>query len=196
MTMHGRNKKETGWVIWFVGLPGAGKSTYAQAVYHALQEQGIDVHYLSMDEKRKDYSPTHRYTPEERDKAYHLFAGEAARIANQGTNVIMDGTAPRLSMREYARRLVPHFAEIYIRCPLQTAMCREESRPEGQVMANLYSKALERKRTGAHTEGLGEVIGVDTPFEENPTVECVIDSDGVSIEKGRDQVLDFLAAWS
>jgi len=149
-----------------------------------------------MDEKRKEYSSTPRYTPEEREKAYQLFAEEAARIANHGTNVIMDGTAPRLTMRQYARRLLPHFAEIYIRCPLQTAIYREESRPEGLVMANLYSKALERKRTGAHTEWLGEVIGVDTPFEDNPAAECVIDSDGVSIEKGRDRVLDFLATWS
>ena len=54
----------------------------------------------------------------------------------------MDGTAPKLFMREYIRKLVPYFAEIYIRCPLETAMHREANRQDGLVMADLYKKAL------------------------------------------------------
>jgi adenylylsulfate kinase len=62
-------------------------------------------------------------------------------------------------------------------------------------MANLYKKAMTRKETGAQFEGLGEVIGVDAEFEENPSAECVIDSDQESIKQGRDKVLRFLAGW-
>jgi adenylylsulfate kinase len=75
------------------------------------------------------------------------------------------------------------------------AMQRESNRPEGKVTADLYKKALIRKSTGAQFEGLGEVIGVDTEFEENPSAECLIDSDHESIEQGRDKVLAFLARW-
>jgi len=195
MAMEGKENTTPGWVIWFVGLPGAGKSTYAQAVYEALWKKEEDVRYLSMDERRKAYFHTPQYTAEERAKAYELFAKEAAEIAKEGTNVIMDGTAPKLFMREYARRLVPRFAEIFIRCPLETAMYREVHRPEGLVMADLYQKALKRKETGTYFEGLGEVVGVDTPFEENLKAECIIDSYQMSIEQGRDRVLTFLAAW-
>jgi len=190
-----RKKVTPGWAIWFVGLPGAGKSTYAQAVYEALRKKGENVRYLSMDERRKAYFHTPQYTAEERAKAYELFAREAAEIAEEGTNVIMDGTAPKLFMREYTRRLVPRFAEIFIRCPMETAMYREAHRPEGLVMADLYQKALKRKETGTYFEGLGEVVGVDTPFEENPKAECIIDSYQMDIEPGRDHVLAFLAAW-
>ena len=193
--MKGKKNKTPGWVIWFVGLPGAGKSTYAQAVYEALRKKGENVQYFSMDERRKAYFHIPQYTAKERAKAYEIFAKEASEIAEQGTNVIMDGTAPRLFMREYARRLVPRFAEIYIRCPLETAMYREAHRPEGLVMADLYQKALKRKQTGTYFEGLGEVIGVDIPFEENPVAECVIESDQTSVEQGRDRVLAFLAMW-
>ena len=62
-------------------------------------------------------------------------------------------------------------------------------------MADLYKKALARKKTGAQFEGLGEVIGVDIEFEENPSPECVIDNDQESIEQGRNKVLAFLARW-
>ncbi|MDM7999623.1 MAG: adenylyl-sulfate kinase [Dehalococcoidia bacterium] len=190
-------KQETvpGWVIWFVGLPGAGKSTYARAVWRALQEKGVAVDYLSMDERRKAYSAGPAYTEAERVTAYRLFAEEAASMAHRGRNVIMDGTAHRLSMREHMRRLVPRFAEVYVRCSLETAMMREKARPEGMIMARLYEKALQRKKTGTQFEGLGEVVGVDTEFEENPAAECVIDSERESVEEGRDKVLSLIARW-
>lgn len=184
-----------GWVIWFVGLPGAGKSTYARAVYQVVRGRGEDVYYLSMDERRSAYVPEPQYTQQERRQAYRLFAGEAARIAGYGTNVIMDGTAPEVAMREYARTLVERFAEIYVNCSLPTAMRREANRPQGLAMAELYGKAIKRKQTGEYFKGLGEVVGVDTPFEENPAAECVIDSEKMSIEQGRDLVLGFLASW-
>ena len=193
--MESKGKGTTGWVIWFVGLPGAGKSTYARSVYNALIHRGENVRYLSMDEQRKRYFSNPQYTSEERNKAYELFANEAVQLAKEGNNVIMDGTAPRLVMREYARKLLPHFAEIFIRCPLETAIYREANRPEGSTMTNLYSRALRRKQTGTYFKGLGEVVGVDIPFEENPLAECVIDSDRVSVEEGRDHVLDFLEMW-
>ena len=193
--MGSEQNRKPGWVIWFVGLPGAGKSTCASAVYQALKGKGEDVQYLSMDEQRQAYSPIPKYTAEERARSYRLFAEDAARMAYRGTNVIMDGTAPKRSMRRYARKLVPHFAEILVRCPLEMAIHREGNRPEGLVMADLYRKALKRKKTGIDFEGLGEVVGVDTPFEEDRLAECVIDSDQMSIEQGRDHVLAYLDKW-
>jgi len=193
--MESKEKGTTGWVIWFVGLPGAGKSAYARSVYNVLKDRGVNVRYLSMDEQRRKYFHDPQYTSEERNKAYELFVKEAAQLAEEGNNVIMDGTAPRLVMREYARKLLPYFAEIFIRCPLETAIYREANRPEGSTMTNLYNRALSRKQTGTDFKGLGEVVGVDIPFEENPIAECVIDSDRVSVEIGRDHVLDFLKMW-
>ncbi len=188
-------KSAPGWVIWFVGLPGSGKSTYARAVWSALKAKGMDVEYLGMDERRRDYVARPAYTEEERAAAYRLFAAEAARLAGEGRNVVMDGTAHRRAMRQHLRRLVPRFAEVHVRCSLETAMQREKGRPEGLVMAGLYEKALERKRTGARHAGLGEVVGVDIEFEEDPAAECVIDSERESVEQGRDRVLAFLARW-
>jgi adenylylsulfate kinase len=183
-----------GLLVWFVGLPGSGKSSLARAVRDALRDRGADPVYLQMDECRKRYFPVPTYSAEERHQAYRMFAEEGAELAREGRVVILDGTAHELAMREHARSLSPRFAEVHVRCPLEVAMEREAGRPEGLVMADLYRKALERRATGKRFEHLGQVIGVDVPFEENPGAECVVDNVGLSIESARDRVLDCLTA--
>ncbi|ACV68876.1 adenylyl-sulfate kinase [Desulfohalobium retbaense] len=184
-----------GWVVWFVGLPGSGKSSVAAAVKDDLQERGVPVRLLQMDRQRKIYFPSPRYTAEERHRAYTLFAEEAASVAASGLNVIMDGTAPELAMREYGRSLVDYFAEVHIQCRLETAIARESQREGGLVMADLYRKALTRQKTGQQFEGLGQVVGVDVPFETNPLAECVVENDDLTLEEARDEVLRFLEPW-
>ena len=182
--------------LWFTGLPGSGKSALAQAVAQYLRLAGIDVAALELDARRQAYFPKPTYSEAERDAAYRRFADEAAHLYRQGTGlVIMDASAPRLAMRAYARSLMPHFAEVYVRCSLAVAMARESARPQGKVMAGLYAKAMMRKATGRKFPGLGQVIGVDVPFEEDPAAECVVDAKHLTIEAGRDVVLTFLRGW-
>jgi adenylylsulfate kinase len=182
--------------IWFTGLPGSGKSALARAVGQYLTLAGRDVILLSLDDRRKAYFPNPSYSEAEREKAYRLFAEEAAGLYRSGKGLlILDASAPRRAMRDYARSLMPHFAEIHVRCSLATAMAREASRPEGKVMAGLYAKAMMRKATGREFPGLGQVIGVDVPFEEDPAAACVVDAEQLSIEEGRDAVLAFLRSW-
>lgn len=181
-----------GCVVWITGLPGSGKSTVASLVRDELVARSKPVVLLSMDERRRKYVPRPTYTPEDRRTAYTQFVEEATRLAAKGFIVIMDGTGHMFSMRQYARKLIPCFFEVYLKCALETAMHRESERPEGLVMAGLYEKALERQRTGEEVDGLGEVIGVDSPYEENPDAELVIDADAVSPEEAQDMILAML----
>ena len=182
--------------LWFTGLPGSGKSALAKAVAQYLQLAGTEATCLELDARRKAYFPKPTYSEAERNMAYTRFADEAAGLYRQGKKlIIMDASAPRLAMRAYARSLMPHFAEVHVCCSLATAMAREAARPEGKVMAGLYAKAMMRKATGRDFPGLGQVIGVDVPFEQDPAAECVVDAEHLSIEAGRDVVLHFLRTW-
>ncbi len=153
------------------------------------------VVHLEMDARRKIYFPNPTYSPEERNRAYDRFIQEASDLVDQGHGVLMDATAHRLAVRGAARTRIRRFAEVFIRCPLDVAMARERERPEGLVMAGLYEKALDRRRTGHEHPGLGQVIGVDVPFEENPGAECVVDGAALTIDQARDHVLSFLENW-
>lgn len=181
--------------MWFVGLPGSGKSSVARSVFQALREKGLDVVHLEMDARRKAYFPNPSYTAQERAQAYDFFVQEAADLAASGRGVIMDGSAHRLAMRHAARQRIAKFAEVFLRCPLDVAMAREQGRPEGMVMAGLYEKALDRKTTGKYYPGLGQVIGVDVAFEEDPAAECVIQSDQLTVAQATDAVLVFCRSW-
>ena len=193
-----------GWVLWFTGLPGSGKSTIAHAVHTALVGQGRDVALLVMDERRRSYFPKPAYTEEERKVAYELIAHEAAELAGQGQGVILDATGHRLAVRQEARALIPRFAEVYVNCPLPEAMRREAVRssqsplgghPRGYAATpGMYQKALMRKRTGQGVPGLGEVVGVDVPFEEDPQAECVLDA-MLPVAENTARVLTFLDGW-
>ncbi|MFZ5811961.1 MAG: adenylyl-sulfate kinase [Thermodesulfobacteriota bacterium] len=186
---------ETGAAIWFTGLPGSGKSSVARAVAEALAAEGRPATLLSMDARRKAYFPRPEYTEAEREKAYRMFAEEAAGLARQGELVFMDATAHRKAWRDHARSLIPRFAEVQVSCPVSVAMAREAARPEGLVMAGMYAKAIRRKTTGEAVPGLGEVVGVDVPFEADPHAECVVDAGVLTMEQARDEVLRFLGEW-
>jgi adenylylsulfate kinase len=184
-----------GAAIWFTGIPGSGKSSVARLVRDALLAEGREAVHLEMDARRKTYFPKPKYTREEREEAYRLFAGEAAEMAALGKIVIMDGSAYKLAMRQYARGLIGKFAEVRVKCSVATAMKREAARPEGQVMAGLYAKAIKRKATGEEFEGLGEVIGVDVAFEENPAAEVTVDSERLSPKEAANRALAFIRPW-
>ncbi len=184
------------WVVWFVGLPGSGKSSVAGRFVEALRARGESAVFLQMDLRRRAYFPQPKYTAEERKKAYELFALEAVENVVAGNNVVLDGCAPVLAMREFARVRVARFAEIYVSCPVEIAMQREGQREQGAVMADLYAKALERKKTGRQFEGLGEVVGVDVPFEENRQTELKIENVGITLEQATKQALDFFDRWT
>ena len=184
-----------GFAVWVVGLPGSGKSNLARGVAEDLAADGHDIVHLEMDARRKVYFPDPQYTREEREEAYCLFAEEAAAYTRQGRNVVLDGAAYRLAFRRYARTLIPCFAEVHVVCALETAMRREAGRKQGLVMAELYRKALERKRTGKQFPGLGEVVGVDVPFEEDPDAEFRIANDDIPKQETRARAMAFIRAW-
>ncbi len=192
-----------GWALWFTGLPGSGKSTIARAAHLALLARGQSADMLVMDERRKAYFPKPAYTPEEREEAYARIAGEAAELVRQGRGVVIDATAHRLAWRRAAREVIPNMAEVFVRCPLAEAMRREAVRSEqaahhgktrGYVMPGMYQKALMRRRTGIPVPGLGQVVGVDVPYEEDPQAECVLDALR-PVEENAARVLEFLDAW-
>ena len=122
------------WVMWFTGLPGCGKTTIADQVKTKLSEKGTYTKILQLDEIRRAITPQPKYTEEERDIVYASLAYMAKLLAEEGINVIIDATANRRRYRDLARQLIPNYAEVFIRAPLEVCMEREEKR-RAQVLA-------------------------------------------------------------
>ncbi len=136
-----------------------------------------------MDEIRSKIFPHPVYSDEERDTAYRAFVVIGSLLSRSGVTTILDGTGHKRLWRELARKECPKFVEIYVKCPIEICIERENNRKnQTNVRKKLYSDALERLRTGERIKGLGKVPGVDEPFEESLAAEIVIDSSVESLD--------------
>ena len=177
--------------LWLTGLPGSGKSTILNELSKLLSESGIEVVTLSLDHIRKVLTPQPKYTSEEREIVYRALVIMAQLLVEYGgKNMIIDATGNRKEFRELARSLIPEFAEIYLKCPLETCRAREASRRGQLVQKDLYKRASEGKLKG-------ELPGISAPYEEPENPELVIASDLLSPYESAKKISNYVKLrWS
>lgn len=154
--------------VWFTGLPGSGKTVIASRTAAILRNEGIDVKILQLDEIRKVLTPNPKYTDDEREIVYASLSYMAKLVVECDMNVFIDATANKRKYRDAARRLIPQFGEVYIRCPLEVCMEREAHRKAIFSPKGIYEKSA---KAGAN------VPGVNVAYEEPVDPIIIIDSD-------------------
>jgi adenylylsulfate kinase len=167
--------------VWFCGLPGSGKTTIARGVFDTITQREVNTSKLtlvSMDSIRKKIFPEPTYSDQERDAAYRSFVLIGSLLSTSGVLVLLDAVGHKRVWRNLARQECPKFVEVYVKCPIEICIERETNRINASdgIRQKLYLDALERLKSGKKIEGLGNVPGVDEPFEESESPEIVIDS--------------------
>ncbi|MDH5202153.1 MAG: adenylyl-sulfate kinase [Nitrospirota bacterium] len=159
----------SGIAIWITGLPGSGKSTVADALKIARSESII----LRMDELRKIVTPEPTYSDAEREIVYRTLVYVAKILTENGHDVIIDATGNLRRWRELARKLIPKYMEIYLRCPIELCREREKQRIETHgAPKDIYKKGAEG----------WPVPGAVAPYEEPLNPEIIIDMDKTSLK--------------
>ena len=173
------------WAIWVTGLPGSGKTVIAEKVRNILEERGIaDAKVLELDEVRKFITPKPSYSDAERDIVYSSLVYMAKLLVESGKPVIIDATANRRKYREKARENIENFAEVYVKCSLDTCMEREGRRKARYAPPGIYKGAKEEGAT---------VPGVNVPYEEPLNPEVVVDSEKMRVGECAEKVVDFIS---
>jgi adenylylsulfate kinase len=159
----------SGLVLWITGLPGSGKSTIADAVKKARPDFAL----LRMDDLRKIITPQPSYSETERDIIYRSIVCTAKVLAELGHNVLIDATGNLRRWRDLAREIIPHYAEAYLKCPIETCQKREALRKDTRsAPKNIYKKGGE----GWPVPGIGAVYEV--PLHP----EIVLETEHTSVE--------------
>jgi len=161
-----------GFGIWLTGIPASGKSSITRELVKKLGTMGISTVVLESDEMRNILTPEPTYSNKERDAFYRSLAMIGELITRSGTNVIFDATANKRAYREYARTLIPRFAEVQVACPLDVCIQRD---PKG-----IYSRAA--------AGSLSTVPGLQASYEPALSPEVTVDC-RISPEASADVIL-------
>jgi adenylyl-sulfate kinase len=153
--------EDHGFVAWLTGLPGSGKTTIARGLEKELKARGLKVEVFDGDEVRKNLSKGLGFSKEDRDTHNKRVIYVCKLLVRNGINTIVSLISPYRSTRAYARKELPKFVEVYLKCSLEECISRD---PKG-----LYKKALAGK--------ISNMTGIQDPYEEPLNPEVVLDTE-------------------
>ena len=162
----------SGFALWLTGLPASGKTTLAKGLARALRKRGVTVQILDSDELRDVLTPNPTYSAEERSWFHQVVAFIARLLTQHGVNVLIAATANRRRYRDHARQKIERFAEIYVKCSLETCIGRDEK--------GIYEKALAGRAS--------TVPGLQVPYEPPRDPAAVVETEQTSPQEGVRQI--------
>lgn len=151
-----------GSVIWLTGRPGSGKTNLARNLSNYFQSEGFKTVILDSDEIRQKYFPELGYDETSRDFFYSTLIAISDFLAAQGLIVLVPATAHLKKWRERARKIIPGYLEIYVKCSLKECIRRD---PKG-----LYALAKKDQTI--------KLPGYSTVFEEPEKPEITVVTTG------------------
>ncbi len=162
-----------GFVLWFTGLSGAGKSTICEAVAEELERRGRGFEVLDGDVVRTHLSKGLGFTREDRDINVRRIGWVAQTLARHGAVVVVAAISPYRAIRDEVRRGTDRFVEVYVKVPLSVA--------EERDVKGLYRRA----RAGE----IPNFTGIDDPYEPPDAPEVICETSSESVAESAQRVL-------
>jgi len=145
-----------GVTIWLTGLPSSGKSTLANGLAREIKAQGFPVEVLDGDVVRTHLSKGLSFSREDRDLNVKRIGFVSHLLTKNGVTVIVAAVSPYREARDWCRRQIGNFVEVFVQTPV--AVCEQRD------VKGLYGKARAGEIQG--------FTGVDDAYEEplNPEI--------------------------
>ena len=152
---------EKGFTVWFTGLSGSGKTTLSRLVESELRRRGVKkVELLDGDVIRTHLSKGLGYSKEDRDTNIRRIGFVCKLLSRNGVIAIAAAISPYREGRDFNRKEIGDFVEIYCKCSLEVCIQRD--------VKGLYKKALAGE--------INNYTGIDDPYEEPLNPEVVLDT--------------------
>lgn len=184
-----------GFVLWFTGLSGSGKSTIAGAVDQKLHATGVRTYLLDGDNVRHSVNAAPQMLREQygeefadrfglgfgqQDRAENIrrIGAVAGLFCDAGIATLTAFVSPYRADRDSVRESLGEgdFIEVFVDTPLEVCESRD---PKG-----LYKKARAGQIKG--------FTGIDDPYETPLKPELVLQSAGKQVGELADEVITYL----
>ena len=154
-----------GFILWFTGLSGSGKTTITKALEPELKARGCKVEILDGDVVRTNLSKGLGFSQEDRNTNIRRIGFVAHLLSRNGVVAMTAAISPYRAIRDEIRAMEPNFVEVYVTAPLEVC--------EGRDVKGLYAKARAGEIKG--------FTGIDDPYEEpvNPEIICYTERESV-----------------
>lgn len=150
-----------GALVWFTGLPGAGKSTLARGLERVIFTRGGSPILLDGDTLRAGLNGDLGFSDVDRSENIRRLAEIGTHLARNGHIAIVAAVSPASSDRELARKIAgEHFCEIYVSTPAEVC---EQRDPKGHY----------RKARAGELKGF---TGTDGGYQPPETAELSINT--------------------
>ena len=171
-----RNKRKKGVVIWLTGIPCSGKTTLSRLLKRELDKKYDPVYILDGDEVRKFFEYDLGYNRADRIHNVKRIAFGAMLLAKCGINVIVANIAPYYEVRDFIRRHIKNYIQIYLKISIEEAMRRDKK--------GRYQKCKEGK--------MKNFIGWDDSYDIPRNPDLIVDTGKKTVSESLREILDYL----
>ena len=154
--MKKRINKNKGILFWVTGLSGSGKTVIAEKIKKDIIRYYGPTLIVSGDDLRKIFK-FNKYTASERKVLGKYYCDYAKFITNQKINLIFAAVAMRDSTRNWNRKNVDNYLEIYIKTNIKTI-----------IKAN--------KKKIYHKKNSGDIVGINIKPELPKKSDIIINN--------------------
>jgi adenylyl-sulfate kinase len=165
-----------GFVLWFTGLSGAGKTTIAKAMLPILKERGIRVERLDGDVVRQSLTKDLGFTEDDRKTNIERVTFVAKLLSRNNVAVLATFMSPYEDSRDFARQEVTNYIEVYVDAPIE--VCEERD------VKGIYAKY----RAGE----VKDLNGLDLPYEEPIQPDIHVETHRERIEESVAKIIKWL----
>lgn len=167
------------YVVWLTGISGAGKSTLGRRLEAYLKSQNQEAVFLDGDVIREFFEGDLGYSRAERVQNVRRVVFGAYLLARQGVTVIVANMAPYYEVRDFIRRKLDAYLQIYVKASVEVV-----SRRDVKGIYQEYANSGER--------GGGKLVGVDDEYEEPRSPDLTVYTDEETEEESFKKVLELL----
>ncbi len=161
-------------VIWLLGISGSGKTTLGNKLKEHFDNLGKKSFVIDGNIIREFFESDLGFSKEDRAMNIKRIILASHILSESGIIAITCCISPFEFLREFARKKIKDYNEIYLKRNLET--CKKND------VIKMYQNNV----------GKTEIVGIDLKFQEPKNSDLIIDTDKETVEESSKKIIDYL----